>query len=130
MPAAIGSRLVPGLMAAALVLVVAGCIPAESLPATCNDPTVSLHAELHGEQLTPNRLDVCRDQGVMLTITSDQAGILHLHGYDDQAPAQEIRPGGTARFAFNATRTGQFVLELHRLDAPAVDLAILTVHEH
>jgi hypothetical protein len=129
MPAAIGSRLVPSLMAA-LLLVLAGCVAAESLPATCNDPTVSLRAELHGEQLTPNRLDVCRDQGVTLTITSDRAGILHLHGYDDQAAAQEIRPGGSARFAFNATRTGQFVLELHRLDAPAIDLAILTVHEH
>jgi hypothetical protein len=114
-----------------VALLMAACVAAESLPATCGDPSVTVTAELHGEEMTPNRLDVCRDQHVTLQITSDREGILHLHGYDQEAPAQQVSAGDTATFEFHAVRSGQFVIELHPTDGPdEVELGFLTVHEH
>ncbi len=56
--------------------------------------------------------------------------MLHLHGYDDQVPATEVRAGQETVFAFDAVRSGQFPIALHTTDGPAeIDVGTLTVHE-
>ena len=52
------------------------------------------------------------DQGarVVLVVTWDEAGALHLHGYEK---AVELRPGVPGRIAFDASLPGRFEIELH-----------------
>ena len=115
----------------AILLLAVACIPAESLPATCDDPSVALSAAVLSGQTAPTQLDVCRGQHITLTITSDRDGLLHLHGYDAEAPAVQVQAGGSGTFQFDAIRSGQFPVELHPLDSStAVNVAVLFVHEH
>jgi hypothetical protein len=117
----------------ALVLVAAiltACVPQVVLPATCQEPSVVLHATLAAEQLTPGTLEVCRDQRVTLTIDVQRDGIVHLHGYDDEVAATEVQAGETLDLEFTAVRSGQFPIALHTQDGPAeVTVGILIVHE-
>jgi hypothetical protein len=111
-------------------VVLVACVPQTVLPATCNDPSIVLHAELVDERLEPRTLEVCRDQAVTLMVDIRRDGILHLHGYDDQAPATEVRAGRTLTLEFTAVRSGQFPIALHTTDGPAeVTLGSLIVHE-
>jgi hypothetical protein len=118
---------------AALLLVAAivgACVPQVVLPATCNDPSVMLRAALADTRLEPGTLEVCRDQHVTLMVDVKRDGILHLHGYDDQAPAAEVRAGRTLTLEFTAVRSGQFPIALHTTDGPAeVTVGTLIVHE-
>ena len=52
------------------------------------------------------------DQGarVVLVVTWDEAGALHLHGYEK---AVKLRPGVPGRIAFDASLPGRFEVELH-----------------
>jgi hypothetical protein len=113
-------------MAAILV----ACVPQVVLPATCNDPSVMLHATLVDERLEPATLEVCRDQRVTLMVDAQRDGVFHLHGYDDQAAATEVRAGQTLTLEFNAVRSGQFPIALHTTDGPAeATIGTLIVHE-
>jgi hypothetical protein len=99
--------------------IIAGCVPQQPLPATCNDPAVSLHATLADEHLNPGILEACRGQQVMLSVKIERDGIFHLHGYDDQTSATEVRAGQTLKLEFQAVRSGQFPIALHTTDGPA-----------
>jgi hypothetical protein len=86
--------------------IIAGCVPQQPLPATCNDPAVTLTATLADEHLDPGVLEACRGQQVTLSVKIERDGIFHLHGYDDQSSATEVRgradaeprvPGGAQR---------------------------------
>lgn len=113
-------------MAAILV----ACVPQVVLPATCNDQSVMLHAAFVDERLEPATLEVCRDQQVTLMVDAQRDGILHLHGYDDQAPATEVRAGRTLTLEFTAVRSGQYPIALHTTDGPAeATVGTLIVHE-
>jgi hypothetical protein len=48
---------------------------------------------------------------VRLTVQSDRADVVHVHGYDLRVP---VRMGGAARFSFAAKIEGEFVIELER----------------
>lgn len=110
--------------------IVAACVPQVVLPATCQEPSVVLHATLADEQLTPGALEVCRDQRVTLTLDVERDGIVHLHGYDDQVAATEVQAGQTLDLEFTAVRSGQFPIALHTADGPAeVTVGTLIVHE-
>ena len=119
------------LAAAVLVLtLLTACVGDAGLPATCHDPSVSLEATLSDEHLEPAALEACRGQAVTITFTIERDGVLHLHGYDDQVPATEVRAGQETVFAFDAVRSGQFPIALHTTDGPAeIDVGTLTVHE-
>lgn len=111
-----------------VLLAAAACVPQTTLPADCDAQSVTRQATLVGERLSPEQIDICSGQEVQFEITVDADGVLHLHGYDDAAPAQAVEAGQTVTLAFTATRAGQFVIEFH--DATAdMEIGILTVHE-
>ncbi|HET7521181.1 MAG TPA: hypothetical protein VFK61_06560 [Candidatus Limnocylindria bacterium] len=122
----------PGLRSAAALLVavaLAACVPAEGLPATCHDPSVSLQATLEGDRLDPSTFDVCQNQQIALTIAVGRDGILHLHGYDDLLGAREVRAGQEVELAFQAVHPGQFPIALHTVEASEeLTVGTLTVH--
>jgi hypothetical protein len=117
----------------ALVLLVAmsvGCVEQAGLPDDCDDASVERAASLSGERLDPEAIDVCKGQEVTLEIATEEAGELHLHGYDDEAPEIAVEPGETATFHFTATRAGQFPIELHDEETGSeAEVGLLTVHE-
>lgn len=117
----------------ALLLVAAttvACVEQAGLPGDCDASAVQRQASLSGERLDPESIDVCKGQEVTLEISSERAGELHLHGYDEEAPEVEVEAGGTATFKFTTTRAGQFVIELHsHEDDSEVEVGLLTVHE-
>jgi hypothetical protein len=115
------------LIAAAII---AGCVPQKSLPTTCDDPAVTLHATLADEHLDPGVLEACRGQAVTLSVKIERNGIFHLHGYDDQTSATEVRAGQTLNLPFQAVRSGQFPIALHTTDGPAeVIVGTLIIYE-
>lgn len=124
-------RCSPATLAALLLLLAAvtACVPEAQLPTDCDASEVQRESTLATNQLDPSSIEVCRGQQVTLEVNAEQDGVVHLHGYDDQAPASEVRTGDTLRLEFNAIRSGQFVIELHTLDGSAMEVGILTVHE-
>lgn len=115
-------------MLAALILLVTGCIE-DGRPASCDGPA-QIALVVTGDSMTPADPSVCRDQAVTLSIESEVDGVLHIHGYDEEAPATPIVAGETLELSFTASRSGQFPMELHADDDPAgVELGIFTVHE-
>ena len=126
------SRMHPKLAPAVLLVLALGlaaCVPAETVPSACADASVTLRTTLADGQLDPANLDVCRDQHVTLVVTVQEAGIFHLHGYDEEAPETEVHPGDTLTLEFDAV-AGQFPIELHSLDeSEEVTIGTLTVHE-
>ena len=123
------------LRGSALALALAGvmtasvaCVPVATLPSDCDATKVERAATLTTDGLDPATIGVCKGQQVTITIKVERAGELHLHGYDDQVPEQEVAVGDTAKLSFTASRAGQFVMELH-LGGDEVQIGILTVHE-
>jgi hypothetical protein len=107
-----------------------GCVQQADLPDDCDASAVHRQASLSGDRLDPESTDVCKGQRVTIEITTERAGVLHLHGYDQEAPEVPVEPGDTATFKFIATRSGQFVIELHTPNqGPEIEVGLLTVHE-
>ena len=67
---------------------------------------------------------VDKDDPVTLSITSDRAGHLEIHGYRKEV---EVRPGATATLSFTATQTGRFPIDLHASDGAHVEVSALEV---
>ncbi len=59
----------------------------------------------------PAVIQVREGDAVVLTVTSDQADELHLHGYDRHV---HLKPGAPATLKFTADKTGRFEYELHK----------------
>lgn len=111
-------------------LVLGGCVPGTNLPDTCDDASVTIAATLVEERLEPSTLEVCRGQQVTIDLTVELDAVLHLHGYDEELPAQEVRAGENVTLSFEATRAGQFPIEIHTTDGPAeAEVGTLVVHE-
>jgi hypothetical protein len=129
-PSAPGRRLIPLAFASALVLLSA-CVSAIERPADCDASAVERDATLTAaHRLEPQTITVCRDQAVRLQVDVQTDGVLHLHGYDDQASAVEVTAGTPVTLEFDAVHVGQFVIELHTSDGPAgLGVGILTVDE-
>jgi hypothetical protein len=97
------------------------------LPEDCQAATVQRGAAIAGDRLDPETIAVCKGQELTLTITSERAGEIHFHGYEQEA---EVEAGDTATFTFTTTLAGQFPIELHPPDnAPEIEIGILTVNE-
>ena len=109
-------------------LVAAGCVEQPQLPADCSQSRVTRNATLTSSSLEPRNIDVCRGQEVVLDVKVETDGVLHIHGYDQQA--KEVRVGQAVTFDFPATRSGQFVIELHTpSQSAALGMGVFTVHE-
>lgn len=118
----------------AVVLLVTGC---GSLPETHHRPGTghevatgapaagAPHAEITiaGGKVTPPSgwLEVKRGQTVTLTVTSDVADELHVHGFDI---ARELEPGKAADISFEADMTGVFQVETHESKLVLIQLAV------
>jgi len=125
--ARVAATLVGLLLLATLAI---GCVRQAGLPDDCDASAVERTASLSGDRLDPESMDVCRGQQVTIEITTERAGELHLHGYDEEAPEVPVEAGDTASFKFTATRAGQFVIELHDEEAGSeTEVGLLTVHE-
>ena len=97
---------------------------------TCAAPAVEIELAVSADALDPNDPAVCRGQEVTLILSPQLDGVFHIHGYDEQVPATQIRGGEAIDLRFTASRSGQFPIELHPLDDPAgVDIGVFTVHE-
>jgi hypothetical protein len=73
---------------------------------------------------------VCRGQEVTIRVTVERDAVFHLHGYDEELPAREVRAGEDVTLTFAATRAGQFPIEIHTTDGPAeAQVGTLVVHE-
>jgi len=122
----------PAAAAAVLLLLLVAataCVRDAGLPDDCDAGAVERQATLADDLLDPDAIDVCRDQRVTLKIEVEQDGVLHLHGYDEEAPATEVHVGDSLQLPFTAVRSGQFVIELHGADGSEAEVGILTVHE-
>lgn len=64
------------------------------------------------KKITPptDRIDVARGAMIRITVTSDVADEMHVHGYDRKA---ELVPGVPASVQFRADTTGLFEVETH-----------------
>ncbi len=56
-------------------------------------------------------LRVTKGNVVQLHLTSDTAGVIHLHGYRLEA---KVTPGTPAQLDFKAHATGRYRIEFHR----------------
>ena len=111
-------------------LMLAGCVPGTDLPDTCSDPSVTIEATLVEERLEPSTLEVCRGQEVTIELTVERDAVFHVHGYDAELPAREVRAGEDVTLTFAAGRAGQFPIEIHTTDGPAeAQVGTLVVHE-
>ena len=125
-----GHRTASILVLLLLAAISIGCVQQTGLPDDCDAASVEREASLSGELLEPEAIDVCMGQEVTLEIATEEAGELHIHGYDDEAPGIEVEPGDTATFNFTALRAGQFVIELHDEETGSeAEVGLLTVHE-
>ena len=99
-------------------------------PPACDALPAEIELTLTADTLTPSNPAVCRGSDVMLTITAEVDGVLHVHGYDAEVPATPVVRGEVLELSFAAGRSGQFPIELHTDEnAQGVEVGILTVHE-
>ena len=125
------ARPLPVACALLAVLVLAACVettrPADS---QCAQPEVTLALSISASSMSPADPAVCRGQRVTLTVESSVDGLLHVHGYDEELPVIDVRGGETTEVEFDASRSGQFPVELHTdEEMQGVSLGVLTVHE-
>jgi len=91
---------------------------------------VEVELTLTTSSLNPGDPSACRGQVVTLQIESEVEGVLHVHGYDAELIPIDVGPGLTTEISFDATRSGQFPIELHsEQDSDGSTVGILTVYE-
>jgi hypothetical protein len=130
MPRPRGSRLPSLFLALVTALALGACVPASDLPEACDTETVTLQATLVEERLDPATLEVCRGQAVTIELNVERDAVFHVHGYDEELPAREVNAGEDVTLTFQASRAGQFPIEIHTTDGPAeAQAGTLIVHE-
>jgi plastocyanin len=75
----------------------------------------------NASSMSPDHLSVRAGDTVTINITSDQAGEVHLHGYDI---AFDTKPGEVATHTFKADTTGSFEIEWESTSTHLGDLAV------
>lgn len=112
-----------------LLIGCSGCVTTTSSDSLdCAAPAIEVQLALTDSTLTPDP-SVCRGQTVTLKVESSTEGVLHVHGYDDEIPVLPVSPGQVSETTFEAVRSGQFLIQLHAVEAADVDVGVLTVHE-
>lgn len=79
---------------------------------TFDQAAVLIVATVANGKITPNTQTIQAKQGqkVMITVTSDEADELHVHGYDKEVELQAGKPGSVT---FTADTKGTFEIETH-----------------
>jgi len=104
--------------------------PTEAPPATTTEPATSAPAGPVELEYTvvggrPEggiaRDTVDLDSDVVVTVTSDVADEVHLHGYDLSA---DVAPGAPATIRFNANAPGRFEIELENTGVQIAELEV------
>jgi hypothetical protein len=120
----------PAILMLLVALALAACVPSANLPENCDADAVTLQATLVEERLEPSSLEVCRGQQVTIELTVERDAVFHLHGYDEEAPAQQVTAGEDLTLEFEASRAGQFPIAIHTTDGPAeATVGTFIVHE-
>lgn len=122
-------RFAAALLLPALLLGLAACVAAGNVPDDCGAAAVTRTATLVEERLEPATLEACRGQEVTVEVVVERDAILHIHGYDAEAPAQPVEAGETVTIAFEAVRAGQFPIAIHAIDLAETTVGTLVVHE-
>lgn len=113
-----------------LALAAGACVPGESQSADCGATEVTISTTLADDALDPPNFDACLDQHVVINVTVEQDGELHLHGFPEQVDEEEVTAGTPLTIEFDAVRTGQFPIELHSATGEdEVQVGTLTVRE-
>lgn len=79
---------------------------------TFDNAAVLVVATVANGKITPSTQTIKAKQGqkVMVTVTSDEADELHIHGYDKEVELQAGKPGSVT---FTADTKGTFEIETH-----------------
>jgi hypothetical protein len=73
---------------------------------------------------------VCRGSELTIVVTPSADGVVHIHGYDAEAPATPVVGGEVLELSFTASRSGQFPIEFHTDESTeGQTVGILTVNE-
>lgn len=71
--------------------------------------------------MSPDHLTASHNDSVTINVRSDQAGEVHLHGYDIHF---ETKPGEVASQTFHADKTGDFEIEWESTSTHLGDLVV------
>lgn len=114
-----------------MAILLAACITDNRPDAdVCSAPEIEVALTVRPDDLVPPNPSVCRGQDVTLVMSAQVDGVIHVHGYDSEVPATELSNGEELSLTFEASRSGQYPIELHRLNSPqGINVGILTVHE-
>jgi hypothetical protein len=93
--------------------------PAKSEPRFVIDIVIARGAAAPFQTLKVNKGDV-----VAVSVDSDEAGKLEVHGYRKEL---EIQPRAKASMTFTADRTGRFPIDLHGKGGAHIEAAALEV---
>lgn len=108
---------VVGMVLVALLLVVGACSSGKSGGPVAIDLTIAQG------KITPGTAsyDVAKGSTVTITITSDAADTVHVHGYEIEKP---IAAGATTVITFVADKTGRYEVETHVIQATIATLNV------
>ncbi|MGI5240075.1 hypothetical protein [Dactylosporangium sp. CA-139066] len=85
------------------------------------DRTVSITIANRTATPPTSRVEIARGSTIRITVTSDAADELHVHGHDRRAT---LTPGVPASVAFRADTAGLFEVETHLSDLVLVQLVV------
>ena len=114
-----------GILAVALIAAIAAFIVLRQDDSSAAKRSVELSLTVKGGAVVGGEKSLAVNKGdhVDLTVTSDVAAEVHVHGIDKM---KDVTAGGTIVLGFDATLDGVFPIELH--SDPEVTLAKLTVN--
>ena len=104
-------------LAVATALVAAGC-GSSNAPTTLNATIDVVNAKPKGGV---QDLKVKKNGQVHLTINSDTADEIHVHGYNFM---KDVEKGGSVKFDFKANIDGRFEIELENAKEQLADLSV------
>jgi hypothetical protein len=99
--------------------------PGTAAPGTAEPPkadrTVDIAIADGKVDPAPGRVELKKGQRLELSVVSDKADTLHIHGYDRKV---ELPAGQRVTYSFVAARTGLFEVETHESDLLLTQLAV------
>ncbi len=115
-------------LAAALLLAACGTAsqlePSPPEPSAVGATVINLPIENRSTTLTREDLQATQGETVRLTVTTDEPGEVHLHGYDLTADVAPDHPG---ELVFEATTAGAFAINFHVFEGDALHSDTKTV---
>lgn len=83
-------------------------------PTAAPSPPMAAYVVAKGQRVSgPDTIRVRQGEDVLLSVTSDHADELHVHGYDLHG---KLLPGQPLELRFKAEHSGRFDIELHHND--------------